>query len=156
MILPLEFRWLPNFAHLAFFQLRCMPDRGKWQAVICSALPRLFIALTDKSVSNRVTRPIGSFDMIYSSLNHIMDMLNPSLLLTPVASSAIIAYHHRLSDFTLSGIRFSTYWPIRFIGSLIMSCDIIFPYPATHDLSFLRPLCGPLSLDFPLTISVMT
>ena len=53
------------------------------------------------NMSGNCTRPIGSSDMVYSLSTHVMEMLNCSLLLTSVASSAIIAYHYGLGDFTL-------------------------------------------------------
>ena len=56
----------------------------------------------------------------------MMEKLNCSLLLTSIASSAIIAYHDGLGDFTLWSIHPSTSRPIMFISSLTMSRDMYF------------------------------
>ena len=42
------------------------------------------------NVSGNCTRPIGSSDMVYSSSTHQMETLSSMLLLTSVASSALI------------------------------------------------------------------
>lgn len=78
------------------------------------------------NVLGNCTRPIDSSDMVYSSPTYLIKMLNCSFLLTSVASSAIIAYHDGLGDFTLLSIHPSTSCPIMFISSLTMLCDTCF------------------------------